>query len=521
MRHQKSFVLAAFVAILISASASAAAEGGHNLILIIPEALPAVGVDQSNAPALARLRHEGVSFANSHAGFPRLTPADFSVETSDLEAESLLAAATQGYSASLISDGRDAAGLERLVTTTLPQAKAKSRPFFIIYQLKEPQGIDNSQVGNAVRPAFKPDPRAVNRALETIEATLKTLGLYATTNIVMAAEHGFSRVMKTSNTSRARSLLPREDTLGVLPAGFLAIDLLAALQIDNPDLELFDPDAGNSFVDWSSGGHPKQGNAVIAAGYDSSKPYLTIEAHGVYDAVFLADSMPKSERRTAARLILDTVLAQDYLGGMFVNEKRLGLLRGALPMSHITRHGETEGLPDIVVVFATSRERCAPAEVCTSVVADTALVEGEGIANAFSRTGTATFMAARGPDFRAGLISRAPASNADMSRTIAELLDLDLDASDLPNARVLREALAGGRNRTTPQSESWTLTSTPSVDGMVTELHLQALGGATYFDSAVSSRQERLAAEIDRPRWNWHWPRLKRVTVSLSSDNDE
>lgn len=62
---------------------------------------------------------------------------------------------------------------------------------------------------------------------------------------------------------------------------------------------------------------------------------------------------------------------------------------------------------------------------------------------------------------------------------IAELLDLDLDSSDFPNARVLREALTGGRNRAAPQAESRTLMSTPSADGMVTELHLQALGDAS------------------------------------------
>ncbi len=58
----------------------------HNLILIVPEALPAVGIDQSNAPALARLRREGVSFANTYAGFPRLTAAARPVDSSDIGA---------------------------------------------------------------------------------------------------------------------------------------------------------------------------------------------------------------------------------------------------------------------------------------------------------------------------------------------------------------------------------------------------------------------------------------------------
>jgi hypothetical protein len=518
-RHQKSFVVAAFVALLITISASAAAEGAHNLILIIPEALPADGINQRNAPALARLRSQGVTFANSHAGFPRLAPAGSFADASDLAAESLLAAASDYHAPPLIVDGGEATELQRLVTTTLPQAKAANQPFFIVYQWKEPTGLDNTQGEKDLRPAFKPDPRAVDDALDAIETKLKELGLFDTTNIVVAAEHAYSRVLKTSNTSLAISRLPRESTLGVMPPGFLAIDLRAALRLDNPKLEVFDTDAGDSFVDADNGGHPKQGNAIIAEDFLPSRPYVTVEAHGAYDSVFLADSIPKGERRAMARVILDTVLAQDYLGGVFVNEKRLGLFRGALPMSHIARHGERDELPDIVVVFATYHERCAPAQGCISVVADTPLVEGEGIANPFTRAGTATFMVARGPDFRAGVITRAPASNADMSRTIAELLDLDVDPEIVRDARVLREALTGKANRAPPQAASQTLTSTPTIEGLVTELHLQTLGDALYLDSAVSSRQEQLAAEVDRPLWNWHWP-FKEFSITISDKNN-
>lgn len=516
-RHQKSFVTAAFVAILFSIQVSAGTEGRHNLILIIPEALPAVGIDQSNAPALARLRRDGVTFANSHSGFPRLIPAESFVDTSDLRAESLIAAATDDYYVSLVPDDHQGAGLQQLVSTTLPQAKQRTKPFFIVYQLKARKGLDNSQSEKAIRPAFKPDPRAVNAALDTIEESLRALGLFDDTNIIVAAEHGFSRVIKVSNTSRAKALLPREDTLGVLPPGFLAIDLVAALRIDNPRLELFDPDAGNSFVRWDNGGHPQQGNAVIAADYEPAEPYVTVQAHGVYDSIFLGEWMSKSERRAIARLILETIRAQDYLGGVFVNEKRLGLFRGALPLSHIAQHHETEGLPDIVVLFAPGRERCAPAEVCTSVIADTPLIEGEGIANAFSRSGTATFMAARGPDFQPGLIDRAPASNADIHRTIVELLDLQMDSTDTPNARVLREALTGAGKKAAPQAKRQTVMSAPALDGWVTELHVQTLGVSRYLDYAVSSYQEGLAAEIDPPRRQWRWP-FKTFTITISDD---
>lgn len=122
-RHQKSFVLALFVAVAILftlSSSASAAEAIHNLILIIPESLPAAGIDQSNAPALARLRRDGVTFANSHAGFPRLTPPDSLVDTSDLTPSSLIAAAdAEDYTVGFMTDEGDVgAALQQLVDRT-------------------------------------------------------------------------------------------------------------------------------------------------------------------------------------------------------------------------------------------------------------------------------------------------------------------------------------------------------------------------------------------------------------------
>jgi hypothetical protein len=181
-RRCRSFVAAAFITILASLSAATAAEEVHNLILIIPEALPANGINQSNAPGLTELRRRGVTFANSHAGFPRLGRT----ERSSLGAESLLAAATDFYAPPLIIDDGAGVELQQLVNATLPQAKAAHQPFLIVYALKEPRGLDSAQTEKDARPAFKPNPSAVDKALITIETTLKTLGLYETTNIVVS-----------------------------------------------------------------------------------------------------------------------------------------------------------------------------------------------------------------------------------------------------------------------------------------------------------------------------------------------
>lgn len=525
IRRQTVFLV--FVSLASAALASTeepVAEGaqpGQNLILIIPETLPAMAVDPTNAPTLARLKYEGVTFINSHAGFPRLTASDDPFLTAtDLNHQALAAAAVGRYTTSFIpdsrrSDGEQGEGLQRLLNVALPQARARNRPFFLIYRLAEPK---EAAAGNAVRPAFKPDPRAADRALEAIETSLKSLGLYESTNIVVAAEHSFSRVLKLSHTSRARTLLPREDTLGTLPPGFLAIDLTAAFQTEDPTVNLYDPDHGTSYVDWPSGGFPRQGNGVIAPNLDPSTPYVRVEGHGTFDSIYIADDLPKQDRRHFAQLILEAVLEQDYVGAVFVNEGRVGPLRGAASMLHIAPGSAGTRQPDLVVAFASVDDGCPQPVMCTAVIANTVLAEGEGIPNSFNRAGTWTFMAARGPAFQTRMIDRSPASNADIARTIAELLDLDADLNTRPKGRVLTESLSGDRYRQTPPARKRPEKSKPSIEGRVTEVRLQSLGSALYFDSAVSSIQENLA-QAENPRRAWRWPRFKRFTISIEDDD--
>src|SRR5215813_12978437 len=57
---------------------STAVGAPHNLILFVPDGLRAPLVDASTAPAMARLRDEGVNFRNSHALYPSLTTANAS-----------------------------------------------------------------------------------------------------------------------------------------------------------------------------------------------------------------------------------------------------------------------------------------------------------------------------------------------------------------------------------------------------------------------------------------------------------
>ena len=83
----------------------------------------------------------------------------------------------------------------------------------------------------------------------------------------------------------------------------------------------------------------------------------------------------------------------------------------------------------------------------------------------FSRADTWNFMAMQGPDFKSGFVDPAPASNADLGRTIAQLMQLDVHDNGKLVGRVLTETLPNG---TLPDVSSRVVTSEPASNGLVT-----------------------------------------------------
>jgi hypothetical protein len=62
----------------LTAAFAARAEAPHNVILFVPDGLRSEMVTQQFAPAMAKLAHDGVYFANSHSLFPTFTTANAS-----------------------------------------------------------------------------------------------------------------------------------------------------------------------------------------------------------------------------------------------------------------------------------------------------------------------------------------------------------------------------------------------------------------------------------------------------------
>ena len=141
-------------------------------------------------------------------------------------------------------------------------------------------------------------------------------------------------------------------------------------------------------------------------------------------------------------------------------------------------------MPDIVVNFRSylsTASDCTNPLLCTDIAADTNLREGQGNHGGFSRAETNNFMAATGPDFKKSFVDDAPASNADISHTLARILGIELKSRGSLTGRVLTESLKDGE---AVQFQRQTLESSPAQNGRTTILNLQRVGSTLYFDAA-------------------------------------
>jgi hypothetical protein len=238
-------------------------------------------------------------------------------------------------------------------------------------------------------------------------------------------------------------------------------------------LSLYDPDSQNALV--GENAHPRlRGNGLI--GNDPAKPVVIVAANGGSDLIYL----PNKDRATARRVI-DILLGQDYVSGIFVDDD-LGRFRATLPLSAINLQGKAvTPRPAIVVNFRSFSTGCEQPVLCAVTVADATQQQGQGMHGSFSRADTMNFMAAIGPDFKAGFVDRAPVSNADVGVTIAHILGLRIQHKGTLVGRVMREAMPKGR---VPKFDAHTMRSQPNKDGLRTVLNYQQVGSTRYLDAA-------------------------------------
>lgn len=356
----------------------------------------------------------------------------------------------------------------------LPLLADKHQPFVLVFWSRDPDGTQHNQgdsLGKLVPGINGPTSLAAIRNadddLGRLRAEIAELGLTDTTDIIVTSDHGFSTISKASATSAAAQDGYSDVPKGLLPVGFVALDLAKAL-----GLPLIDPDA--EYAPIAAGHHTRFGNGLI--GGDKDHPKVVVAANGGSDLVYL----PDGDKEMAGKIV-KALAAQDYVSGLFVDRK-LGIFPGTLSLDDVALEGSAvTPMPAIAVNFKSFDTVCGQPVRCGVEVADTALQQGQGMHGSFSRADTWNFMALGGPDFKAGFVDSAPTSNADVGRTIAHLLDLPVSDKGKLVGRVVSEALQGG---TMPDVTSRVIISAPDETGLRTVIDLQQVGDVRYFDAA-------------------------------------
>ncbi len=367
------------------------------------------------------------------------------------------------------------------VTTkvVLPRFVKSGKPFALVYWSRDPDGTQHNTGDsiNALNPGIN-GPTALSGVrdasdnLQRLIDTLKKLGVYDNTDIFVTADHGFSTISRQSKTSwSAQFTYPDNMFSGELPEGFAAIDVAHAL-----GMKL----SGNTQpLDPAKGEHPK---TVAFLGNDPAHPDAVFTGFGGSELVYL----DPDKAHDLAPKIIAALTQEDYVGALFVADE-LGPIPGALPLSAAGLKGSAlTPQPSIYIGFADFvTPQClaqwkAP-DLCSVLVADTSLQQGQGNHGGFTRANTRNFMAAIGPDFKAGYRDPSPVSNADIAPTLAKAMGLTLPSKGKLQGRALGEALQHGRKT---RSAPHVLRSAPAANGFVTVLETQSVGDEIYLDAA-------------------------------------
>ncbi len=383
-------------------------------------------------------------------------------------------------------------------------ADTPDKPFVLLFWSRDPDGSQHNQGDslNALAPGVNgpTSTRGVQNADRNLQQILAWLdanpAIKANTDLLVTSDHGVATISKREIDRTGRSTeseaakhdyvdsTGKIDTVkGMLPVGFLAIDLATSLKTN-----LFDPDqhADNSRVykrmaidpGASTWDHPVLGNGLIGAEIhqpDGSDARVIVAANGGSDLVYVPDHNADTLKR-----VVELLLSYDYVSGLFVDDT-YGQIPGTLSLSAINLAGASK-LPRPAIAVAFKVFYLNPDDIQTAIqISDTTLQEGQGMHGGFGRDSTFNNMAALGPDFKTGYVDPLPVGNADIAPTIAQLLGLKMTSKGTLTGRVLSEALT---NAPAPASAQIQYLRSTTANGKQTLLIYQEHAGKRYLTAA-------------------------------------
>lgn len=381
----------------------------------------------------------------------------------------------------------------------LPAFTRQPEPFVLVYWSGDPDHTQHAQVDSVNRltpgingPTAKAAIQNADRNLQQILDYLDTNpAVRENTNVFVTSDHGFSTVSKRDVDASGRATRSYSATLndGFLPVGFLAIDLAHELKLPlyDPEDQIADTNGRRYATVDPSASHPAEGvrrwpteGAAIIGG--TGRIGSPIDATVVIAQTSI--HLPGNDRGLLQRIVR-FLTAQDYVGGLFVND-RFGQLPGALRMSDVGLiGGATTPKPAIVVNFKSFA--LDPNEPhMTGIIVGGTRQHGQGDHGSLARANTFNNMAAMGPDFKRGFVGKSPVSNADIQPTLAHVMNMKMPTLGSLRGRIIREALVGGPVAT--RFAPGIVRSRASASGYSTVLMYQVADRRIYLDEACFTK---------------------------------
>jgi arylsulfatase A-like enzyme len=394
----------------------------------------------------------------------------------------------------------------------LPAFAKSAEPFVLVYWSGDPDYTQHAQGDslNLLSPGINgPTSKA---AIQNADRNLKQIFDYLdanpdvrdNTNVFVTSDHGFSTVSRRDVDASGRATRSYSATLrykdntgrqevndGFLPTGFLAIDLAHELNLPlwDPEQQALDEHGVRRYAKVDPaiaqpGADVRQrptGGAALIGG--SGRISLPVDAKVIIAQTSIY--VPGNDRALVHRIVR-FLAGQDYVGGLFVND-RFGTVAGALRMSDVGLTGSaTTPKPAVVVSLKSFSLDQKNPHMSGVMIGVGTRQHGQGDHGSLARANTFNNMAAIGPDFKKRFISQSPVSNADVNPTLAHVMNMKIPALGTLRGRVITEALAG--RPATIRFGPGVARSRPTQDGYSTVLVYQVADRRVYLDEACFTK---------------------------------
>ena len=347
------------------------------------------------------------------------------------------------------SGARATAANDYMMKAYLGYILPRRKPDLSVIWFRDPDTTEHAYGPGSV--GYREALHAQDQRLGELRARLESLGLAASTNLIVATDHAHSSV------SGPPSLFPLRAIEGgkvgaPTPAGYSASgDVRTAELIARAKLGV-EPFDGQGCLSSAMAGLKGDGTPVYPLltdvdGAVCGKPgtsyqtrRFTVPAVLPTNAVVIAANggsdylyVPSHDPAIVAKLVTFLQTRSEY-GAIFV-ASRYGAIAGTVSMADLKLEDAANRHPDVIVGFDYDP---------TVVVSGMPGIEFEsfggsrGMHGSFSPVDVHNTLIAAGPSFRSGLVSRLPSGNVDLAPTVAWLLGTSLPAAD---GRILAESL--------------------------------------------------------------------------------